>query len=432
MNSIFKKDITIKTISVLLALFLWFIVLNIADPFKTVTLSVPLTVINENVLQERGMVNKIKDYPRIISVTVKTRESAAKNLTANDFKATADFSKIQSLDEKVLPIDGPMYTGSSNEQDIQIVEVKPLSIAIDMDRLGQNPFKLEVRTLGNLKANYKILKITSVPETFQIQSIDSQIKTVGSIVAAVDVQDLDRDLSIRTDCKVYNKNGEEISELSRNLSADIKIEVGKEVAVTPVVRGNPARNYTAGGITVSPEKVVITGDPQVLDKISDLKTEPISLENVSASLDTTRALVLPQGVKLAGGAQEIAVSVAIDQQINKTLTISKDDISLLNTGAGDSLEYEILTPQISMTIQGVRRILENINTSSLNPTIDVRGLTVGTHKVPVRVTLANGVTLYRNSTGESIGPAGSGNTTVSLEDYQVEVKVTDKANQLEH
>ncbi|MCR4435973.1 MAG: CdaR family protein [Clostridiales bacterium] len=423
MNALFKRDITIKTISVLLAVFLWFIVLNIADPFKKITLSVPLTVSNESALQEKGIVNKIKDYPKTISVTVRARESIAKNLTANDFKVSIDFSKVDSMDMKELQVEGPVYIGDGNKKDIQIVEVKPSAISMDLDKLGQNPFKVEVEALGNMKNNYKIVKITSIPDTLSIQAPDSQIKLVSSIKALVDVTNLDRDLTIRKNCKVYDKYGEEIPGLGSNLSVDIKIEVAKEVPVTPVVKGNPAKNYIGLGPKVKPEKALITGTPELLAKIEDLKTEPISIENASANVDVSRFLVIPQGIKLVNTPQEVAVSIVVSLQARKTFAISKDDIHIANKNMDNSLQYEILTPQLDITVKGIKEDLDNLNVSAFSPSVDVNGLGEGIHKIPLKLILPENVTLVKNSSGNGIQEGLDGNTTVSDQDYLVEVKI---------
>ena len=310
MNELLKKDIIIKIFSVLFAVLLWLYVLDNANPIKLKVLNVPLTVLNENTLMEKGIELKNKNYPKTISVTVKGRDEELKKVEADDFEAVLDFTRVKAAADKELAVVGPRYSGKS---DITIGLVKPSVISLEMEKIQKNQFHVDIVTSGDLKQGYKIVKITTVPENISLQATDSLIKSVAAIKVVVDVGNLGRDLAVKKDCKVYNKKGAEIPVLSKNLSADIKIEVAKEVPVVVVVKGKPAKNFTDAARKVKPSTVLITGTPDVLAKISELKTEPIDIENSSGTVDTTRLIKLPEGVKIYGTAQEVAVSVVIEQ-----------------------------------------------------------------------------------------------------------------------
>ena len=55
-KSIYLKNLGIKIVSVLLAMIIWMIIINIDDPYKTRTFSVNVETINESALQS---VNKV-------------------------------------------------------------------------------------------------------------------------------------------------------------------------------------------------------------------------------------------------------------------------------------------------------------------------------------------------------------------------------------
>lgn len=408
MSSLLRKDITLRTISVLLAVFLWLFVLNTANPIKNRTLNIALNVINESTLQDKGIVLKNKNYTRSILVTVRAREEIINKLSETDFTATLDFSRVNSADDKLLTVTDISYIGPEDKNNIMIVEVKPAAVNIDLEKRVQNLFHVEVAATGNLKDNYKIVRITATPESVAIRDVDSLVKTVASVKAVVDVTGLDRDKVFTSNCRVFSKSGDEISSLSKNLNVDIKVEVAKEVSVTPVVKGKPAANFIYGNSSVKPNKVLISGPPEVVSKIDELKTEPVDIENASQNVNLNKLIVLPAGVKLVNSPQQVEVNVGVEQLLTKDLSVTKNDVNFINTEIDNSLQYEVTSPDLMVTVKGEKAVLDKLDVAALKPIVDVNGLREGTYKLPLKVTL-NG-------------------TAKLMQDYTVDVKVSKRGD----
>ena len=60
-KSIYLKNLGIKIVSVLLAMIIWMIIINIDDPYKTRTFSVNVETINESALQSVNKVYEVID-----------------------------------------------------------------------------------------------------------------------------------------------------------------------------------------------------------------------------------------------------------------------------------------------------------------------------------------------------------------------------------
>ncbi len=389
MKGLLNRDITIRSLSVLFAVILWFIVLDNTNPPEPKSFTIPLKLINEDSLKEKGIGIKNKNYQTNISVTVKARKEKMGNIGPEDFQAVLDFSKVDGPGTKQLQIDGPYYIGK--DSGVTIEEIKPRAVNIEFEKIVEGSFRITVETTGNEAGGFKVVKKTSTPELISLSGFESVIKSVASVKSTVDISNIDKGVVIKKECKVYNKNGEEIVELSRNLSAEIKLEVAKEVPVTPVIRGNPARNFAEGVKSVRPDKVLITGTPEVLSKIDDIKTEVVDIENSSKNIDVIRTLKLPDGVRLYNMPQEAAVSVAIDQLAKKDFTIAAGDVNIINTKADNSLKYEIMTASMLISIRGNQSELDKLDLGKLKPFIDVSGLDEGTYKVPLKFTLYSSV-----------------------------------------
>jgi YbbR domain-containing protein len=388
MNDLLKKDIVIKIVSVLLAILLWLYVLNIDNPYKNKPLTIPIKVENINTLQEKGLALKNDNFTRNVEVIIRGREEVLNKISPGDFQAILDFSKVKSVDDKTLKIDF-IY----DIDDITITVMIPRSVNIELEKIEKKAFPLQVELTGQPKENYKIINMTQVPESVTLEDVESVINQVASVKSFIDISNLDDDKTVKQECKVYDKNGKEITKLSKNLSVEVKLEVAKEVPVNLVVTGKPAQDYLEGAKKISPEKVLIAGPKEIVSGITGLKTEPVSIENSRENVSTKTAISLPEGVRLVNSPKEVLVNITIESLVNKNFTIAKDDIAILNFSAEELLDFEIVTESVEITLKGKQADLQNISAARMKPSIDVGGLEEGTHSIPLNIELPAGVRL---------------------------------------
>ncbi len=383
-----KKDLTLKIFSIVFAIFLWFAI----NPVKTNYYTVPLTVINEESLRAKGLVLNNKAYPeKYVTITVRDRVDVLDRIKDTDFEVTLDLSKVKSVDDKVITLDSPVYLGREKISENNM-ELKPKSVKLDLGKIEENPFIVQVETSGKLPANYEIISKTATPDTISIQALDSVINSVGSVKVYVDVTGLNKTLEIRKECKVYDKKGIEIPELGKKLTVDIRIEVGKRVPVIPIISGNPDKDYVEGSSTVKPENILITGDKDLMSKVNEIKTAPVSLDNMTKSFTTPIILQLPEGIKLVNSTREVNVSVEIIPLAQRTLEVPVDSITIEGRKTEDALlNYEITSP-VTVVLKGKLEDVNVVTPQQLMATINVDDLDEGTHNVPLKITLNSNIT----------------------------------------
>ncbi len=391
MMDFLKKDLSLKILSVLLAIILWFIVSNSVNPLKQTRITVPLAVINKQVLADKGIVITNEKYTKNVILTVEARENIIQNLTSNDFLVNLDLSKVKSVSDTEIAVDAPTYIGDQNKNDIKITGMEPSTIKVELGKQAKNAFKVDVVTVGEPKRGYKIVEKTVEPEMILVEALDSQLGTIDSIKAVIDVTNIDKDTVIKKDCTVYDKKGNEIPALSKNLSVDVKLKVAKQVLVEPDLIGSPQDNYTQSSTRVYPETVLITGLPEILDKIDSIKTESVSIQNINQSMETTKKLKLPEGVKLYTPIKDVTVSVSIEQYSNKDITVSSKDITMINKQTENSYNYSITTSSILINLRGFKSDINTLDAAAIKPYIDVKGLGPGEYKLPLKAVLPGNV-----------------------------------------
>lgn len=391
-RDIFKKDITIKIGAVLIAILFWLYVYNNANPFTTTTFrNIPLKIENEASLTDNGYIIKNK-YKSSIDITIRGRQESIDKVRSTDFEAVLDFSQIKSINDTSINIGYPYC----NQKDVVIESFTPGTIDIQLARNKSNNFPVELVNQVTLKPGYKLLKVVLNPETITIVNEEGLINSVGSIKAVLDTKDIDRNVVEKVNCKVYNKDGKEITGMS-SLTVSVSVEVAKEVPVTLVTKGKPTDDFVVTQTTVTPDTMLITGPPEQLANIIDLKTDPIDIENKNQSFNVTPVIKLPQGIKFADPQKDAIVGVTIEKLAIKDISVSKSDIKLANTSADGSLSYEILTENIPLQLKGRVSDLDGIRLDTLLPSIDLAGLTEGTHKLPLSIILPPQVKLLQGA-----------------------------------
>ncbi|NTV89282.1 MAG: hypothetical protein HGA22_02800 [Clostridiales bacterium] len=396
MNNLFGSRTTLKVMSVLIAIFIWIFVLNTSNPYETATFkSIPLKVENESFLDENDYVLK-NNYKTSIDITVRGRHDSISQVKDSDFSASIDFSKIKSADDSSLAINGPFCSA----KDISIVSYNPEKIDIVLSRIKGNSFPLELSSDITVKTGYKIVSVTPNIDSLTLEGEEALVNSVDKVVASISIKDLDKDVNKSVECKVLNKEGKEISSLSKGLTVEVAVKVAKAVSVSMTVEGSLNDNYAEVSRTVLPNVVYITGTAAVLSKITEIKTAAVSIQDATENITSKVPLVLPEGVKLADMENSVAVGIEIEPILTNTFEIAGSGITLINQALDGSAEYKVKSEKVEVTLKGRKSLLENISAASLSPSADVSGLSEGIHRVKLKLTLPSLVKLPEDAYAE--------------------------------
>ncbi len=384
-----KKDLTYKILSIVFAVLLWFTI----NPVKTGHYTVPINIINEESLKANGLVLNSNSFAKYATVTVLERVDVLDAIKDYDFEVTLDLSKVKTVENKIIELNPPIYMGRENISNNSI-DIKPKYVELDLGKIEENPFVVQVETSGDVASGYEIISKTVNPDTVKIEALDSVIANVGSVKTYIDVSGLNRDLEIQKKCKVFNKSGEEMPELSKGLNVTVNIEVGKRVPVIPITEGNPDNDYVEGASKVKPESVLLTeidGKADTLSQINDVSTVPVSLENATQTFTKQVLLQLPEGVKLVSSSREVSVEVEIIPLIERSFIVIPRNITIIGKPTEGNYNYEITEP-VAIKLKGKADDLSKVKVTDLIPSIDVEKLDEGIHNIPLSVILPSGVT----------------------------------------
>jgi YbbR domain-containing protein len=198
------------------------------------------------------------------------------------------------------------------------------------------------------------------------------------------------------------------------------IDINEQVDLIPVdVDGNPvaAVELSPGSVAVEIEvstaetskTVPVTPDLQGTLPggltITSIATEPIDLGTVNGNADLERALVLPDGIRLGDGVEDVAtVSLVVTvEQASRTILAGP---VCQNVATGLVCQPQV--SQIPVTVSGPRSIVAGLTAAQVVPVLNMAGLAEGTHQVTPTVALPGGVSLAQPLTAISVVLATGG------------------------
>ncbi len=389
----FLNNLSLKILSVVCAIILWLVVMNISDYTMTVEIDdIPVTQLNGDVLEELDQVYDVEKGDTV-DIIVKGRRSIVSKLSVSDFRATADLSTM-SITNTVQIFVEP--TDKSLKEDITITCVdNTMSLILEDKISAQLPVYVNVN--GEPDEDYAVCEAVASPNIITIEGPKSAVDKVVAAETTVSVSGCNSEFETSGDIIIYDAYGEAVSNDKITISHDmvdisVKIYPEKSVTVQVEVKGKPESGYAVGEIQYQPQTVTIAGPQEKLDLISEIVICDISVSGQSENLQTTIDLknYLPEEVSVADSTGDVVVNIAIEKMVEKTFTPAVKDISLTNKQEGYTYTIS-LSDDYAIIVSGLSHIIETVELDSLKPVIDCKELTAGEHTVTVTLSDMEGL-----------------------------------------
>lgn len=181
--------------------------------------------------------------------------------------------------------------------------------------------------------------------------------------------------------------------LTPSLTVRLEKVSSKTVDVIAFLQGDPAPGFAVAAVTLKPNRIVLKGTATMLAGIDTVKTRPIDLEAASESFKKEVPLNLPSSVAVAPPLRIAVALIEIDERI---ITRVLENIPV--SAKGISADHRIDPAAITLTVSGPEAIVNDIETDpAFAVTVDMTGLTPGTHLLKAVINLPLRTTLVRVS-----------------------------------
>lgn len=290
-----KNDRKLVALSILVAVIMWAFVMTSTNPSLSKTIrNVPLTIKNQEDLQKDGYTLVGRDQVSSVNVRVEGSRSDLASLTADDLIASVDLGVptegIKTLNVKV---EGP--------SGIKIEKTTPSNLNFKVEKIIKKDLPIEIKISDRLKES-KIINVSEQdPRKITVSGLRNNIDKVDKLIININNEEyLDgkiHDIGVRP----VDKNGKTVEnvDLSKNdVSIAFDVLQSKEVKLE-IDYGNLPKNMQVEESKISPDKLIIKGEKNILDKIDTIKTKKIDLSSLkNDEFEQSVELDIPEGVEL--------------------------------------------------------------------------------------------------------------------------------------
>lgn len=414
MKKIIFNNIGLKILALLIAVIVWWVVMNIDDPLVKKTINgVSVELRNDDDLIDKGYIYEVESG-NVIAITVWSPESVAKELKSSDFIAYADLSQLSPLtDTANITVE---CVKSDVKNDIKEITSKIQVVKLSIDNKQTAEVPVTTAIVGNPAENYVIGDISISQNKIEITGAASVIEKIVRAEIKYDVSNMMQSVNEMVTPVFYDENNNVVDtgaiQLSRNsLRLSVVINPTKWIGITINPSVTVADDYKMVGYSLSFDQVKIAGTQESLANISaiDLPSDAIELTDVTESQDCVVNLAnyLKASYKIVSGTTELTVHIDIEPMVVKSYIVRKNGIAVNNLG--DGLEAQIEDSYIEVKVKAIQEVHDSFNMDVLNPNIDLKGYGPGEYEVPVILSedlnnyiLAGNVTVKVNITGDAV------------------------------
>lgn len=387
------NNLGLKVISLIIAVVIWIVVVNVDDYKTTKQISgIEIEFINGSAITEK---NKVYEVPKgtTVDIVVKGKRSVVEKLTSEDFKAVADLSKMSVTNAVAVKVSTvSSYIG----RDLTITYTDN-AVVVAVENKLETQFPITVQTTSDVAEGYAIRSKTATPNLITVKGAESVVKNIREVVVSVDVKGANQNLSAVATPIFIDGNGEIIDSSKFEYDVEevevyIEVMKTKELSVKVSGKGQLRDGYAIASIDYQPTTIEVVGEPADLAKVEEILIDDVDVTDCYKDLETAVNIVdyLPTGITLVGTNQEIMIKIAIEKVEEKELRLEPNDINIV--GKQDGLSYVFKGPiSYNLSVRGLKADLESLEITNLIPSIDVTGYGPGTYTFEVNLRSIKGV-----------------------------------------
>jgi len=337
-----------------------------------------------------------------VEVTYRTSTELAASVVAEAFVARVDLSAYEmerATEPQALEIDvDPVAEG------IEVIDVEPSSVRVELDRVEAKTVPVEVDP-GTIPDGIEIDDPVVSHDEVEVRGPASVVDRVDHALAPIAIQSSGIDFNEPVNLVAVDIEGQpvdvgriDVEPETVSVQVDVRFtETTQTVPVRPDISGTPAAGFALETLSIEPSLVTLRGLPDALAGVSEVLTEPLSIDGVSTNQTFDVALVLPDGTRLEEASDEpiVTVTATIVPSVSSRTFV----VGIICAGAGAN-ECTPAIDQLTITLSGPGGALSALSPGALTPSVDASGLEPGTYDLTPSIgALPGGVELLNITPG---------------------------------
>lgn len=391
------NNLVLKISSLAVAFLVWIIVVNVSNPIVTRNISVPLNVVNANIITDAGKTYSLTGANSVtVSYEVRSRDQS--RISASDFNASIDLGDMYDITGAV-----PIAVEVVNNKDLIIgaVASKPSIVRVSIEDLQRKEFTLTTKITGTPSDGFSVGEVKLDKTNVVVTGPVSVIGQISQIGVEIDVSGLDSDESGRAELKYFDANGNafvisdsRVSKSFDNVGYSLVMLNGRTLVLNFDVGGSAAQGYKFTGAESTTKSIQVRGQPEVLEGLDSITVpaSALSVEGATGDVSLTVDIknFLPANVTAVGDTK-VNVTLKVEALDKKSLTLTVNDLNIV--GAKPGVATSIVPEKITVVVSGLSANLESVTNADLKATLDVSEMNVGSNTGSLKFEPATGLSV---------------------------------------
>ena len=244
----------------------------------------------------------------------------------------------------------------------------------------------------SLDARYIIDEVNATTDSVVVQGASYKVEQVATVKALVDINtlpdfELGERIVVSAPLRAYDEAGNVVDVEISPARVDVELLIdspSKQVPIQVVPNGSVVYNMGISNLIVNNNEntmVTLYGPSEVLSTIEYLPVN-INVDGLSEDTQFRVNLEKPNGVKHMS-IDNVTVDVKLSSDISN-VDIENVSISTINLNSNYGVA-PVDIDSVTVKLKGVTDIVNSITADDINVYVDLSGLGVGTHEVPIIV-----------------------------------------------
>jgi len=363
-----------------LAVLIWIWAELESDPNETRTYPQPIPLEVRGQAEDLVVVNTL---PSGVVLTLRAPRSVwEEDLRAESIEAWIDLSGL-GVGTHQVPVHVAVHA-----KPVQIISYRPQQVEVVLSRLMQRTMPIYVEVVGEPAVGYEAQRPQIWPAEVTLIGPEEAVQRVQRVEARVNIQGVRETVRQHVALQALDDQGLTVDNV-RITPATVLVTVPierlggfRDVVVRVVLEGQPAAGYRITNVAVHPPVVtVFSQDPKLVQDLSFVETEPITLDGATESLERLVPLRLPEGVSVVGD-DRVRVEIEIEPlETSVTLNLPVEVV-----GLAPGMQATIAPETVDVLLVGPAPVLENLDPrGNVRVVVDVSNLDVGTYTLKPQV-----------------------------------------------
>lgn len=389
-SRIIMNNIGLKLLALFLSIALWMVVINIDDPSVRKSMTISVTLKNQEYITDMGKYMDILGESNTVTFFYTTKRSVWEGISGTDFLATADLEKIEAKSNGGYRV--PVTVTAIRNTNQITIETKQLYLDVALEDLGKKQFQIKANTAGSV-ADGCALGMVEIESTnvVQVSGPVSVVNAIDSVVATINVDAMSTDITDNVVPVFYDANGEVIDTTKLEKSVEtVKINAQilntKEVPLVLSSIGTPAEGYQLAEISSNPTMVRVKGAAATLNTLDKIviPAEVLDLTDAATNIEKTIDIstYLPSGVSLVISSDaKVNIAAKIEKVETKEYRVPISNITAEGLTSGYQISYTERFVTVSVTAR--KSAISALKASDMKGVVWVGNLKEGTHLAEV-------------------------------------------------